>query len=98
MLTVKTMKEKKRGPYNTIWLFLGSAIVAAIKRCEVVCNPAIVRRPKFTIHVLRLTEGPTHSWVVTCSNREAFTNGREEHYDNRKVKPLHRISLQDFKG
>jgi len=74
MLTVKTMKEKKKGPYNTSWLYLRSAILDAIIRCELVCNPAIVTRPKFTIHVRRLTEGPTHSWVVTYSNN-ALTDG-----------------------
>src|SRR5271156_5893278 len=61
------MKGKKKStPVNG--LYLGSAIVAAIRRCELVCNPAVVTRPRFTIHVRRLNEGPTRSWLVSCVN------------------------------
>jgi hypothetical protein len=76
------MKGKKRGPCKGKKLFLGSAIVAAIKRCELVCNPAVVRRPKFTIHVRRLSEGQTRSWLVSCVNSEALADGKENgNYD-----------------
>jgi hypothetical protein len=73
----KTMKDKKRGRHNMNRLVLGSAIAAAIKRCEFICNPAIVRRPRFTIHVRRLSEGPTRSWLVSCSSDEPFADGKE---------------------
>ena len=64
------MKGKKKStPVNG--LYLGSAILAAIKRCDLICNPAIVRRPRFTIHVRRLSEGPTRSWLVSCVNSDA---------------------------
>jgi hypothetical protein len=53
---------------------VGNAIVKAIKRCELVCNPAIVTRPRFTIHVRRLSEGPTRSWLVSCTNNEALAD------------------------
>jgi hypothetical protein len=67
----KAMTGSKRSRYKTNRLYLGSAIAAAIKRCEQVCNPAIVRRPRFTIHVRRLSEGPTRSWLVSCVNSDA---------------------------
>ena len=69
------MKAKKRGPYNTKKLFLGSAIIAAIKRCELVCSPAIVTRALFSIHVRKLAGGLTHSWVVSLSVNEALQQG-----------------------
>jgi len=62
------MKGNEKGPHNAKKLFLGSAIAAAIKRCELFCNPAVVTRPTFTIHVRRLSEGPTESWLVSCVN------------------------------
>jgi hypothetical protein len=76
------MKEKKMGPYNTNMIFLGSAIVAAIKRCELVCNPAIVSRSKFTIHVRRLSEGPPRSWLVSYSNNKALDDGNVKQLRN----------------
>jgi hypothetical protein len=62
------MKGKNKGATAVNRLRLGKAIVAAIKRCELVCNPAVVIRPTFTIHVRRLSEGPTQSWLVSCVN------------------------------
>jgi len=79
------MKQKKKGLYNTSWLYLRSAILDAIKRCELVCNPAIVTRPKFTVHVRKLTEGRTHSWVVTYSNNDALTDGTTQSRSEGKV-------------
>src|SRR5271156_3400073 len=68
------MKGKKKStPVNG--LHLGQAIVKAIKRCELVCNPAIVTRPRFTVHVRRLSEGPTRSWLVSCVNSGAHLSG-----------------------
>lgn len=72
---MKTMKEKKRGAYNAKKLFLASAIVAAIKRCELVCNPAVVTRAFFSIHVRKLADGLTQSWVVSLSVNEALQQG-----------------------
>jgi hypothetical protein len=69
------MKGKKRGPYNTNTLFLSSAIAAAIKRCELVCNPAIVRRSRFTIHARRVGEGLARSWVVSYTSNEPPAEG-----------------------
>jgi hypothetical protein len=62
------MKGKNKGATAVNRLRLGKAIVAAIKRCELVCNPAVVIRPTFTIHIRRLSEGPTQSWLVSCVN------------------------------
>lgn len=70
------MKERKRGPYNTNRLFLGSAIVAAIKRCELVCNPAVVSRALFSVHVRKLNDGLTQSWMVSLSVNEALVQGK----------------------
>lgn len=72
------MKGKNRGPCSTNRLYLGSAILAAIKRCELVCNPAILVRPKFTIHVRRMSEGPTRSWLVSCTSNEPLADGNEK--------------------
>src|SRR5271155_2817039 len=78
------MKGKKKRSTALNRLYLGSAIAAAIKRCELVCNPAIVTRPRFTIHVRRLSEGPTRSWLVSCVNSDALAHGREKgNYDDR---------------
>jgi hypothetical protein len=71
----KTLKGNEKGPHNAKKLFLGSAIAAAIKRCELVCNPAVVIRPRFTIHARRLSEGPTRSWLVSCVNSGAQLSG-----------------------
>jgi hypothetical protein len=83
MLIGKTMKEKKRGHYNKNKLFPGSAIVAAIKRCELICNPAIVSRPRFTIHVRRMREGPTRSWLVSCSDNGALAGEKGKGNEDR---------------
>jgi hypothetical protein len=93
-----TMKDKKRGRYNTNRLYLASAVIAAIKRCEMVCNPAIVRRPRFTIHVRRLSEGPTRSWLVSCVNSEALADGKENgnSYDQPSGQRVLATSLQRF--
>src|SRR5271163_2759988 len=68
------MKGKKKST-QVNGLYLGQAIAAAIKRCELVCNPAIVTRPRFTIHVRRLSEGPTQSWLVSCVKSDAQLSG-----------------------
>jgi hypothetical protein len=72
------MKGKNKRSIALNRLRLGKAIVAAIKRCELVCNPAIVRRPIFAIHVRRLSDGPTRSWLVSCVNSDARTGGKEK--------------------
>src|SRR5580658_3248156 len=62
------MKGKNKATTAVNRLRLGKAILAAIKRSELTCNPAVVIRPTFTIHVHRMSEGPTQSWLVSCVN------------------------------
>ncbi len=41
------------------------AILRAIARCDLRCNPAVVETPKFTVHVRKLHEDPaTHTFVI----------------------------------
>jgi hypothetical protein len=76
------MKGKKKRSTAQNGLRMGKAIVAAIKRCELVCNPAVVIRPTFTIHVRRLSEGPTRSWLVSCVNSGAQLFGEPPSIDH----------------
>jgi hypothetical protein len=70
------MKGKKKKAISVKRLRLALAIIAAIKRCELVCNPAVVTRGHFSIHVRKLADGLTHSWVVSLSVNEALPQGK----------------------
>jgi hypothetical protein len=70
------MKGKKKKSISVKRLHLGKAIVAAIQRSELVCNPAIVSRPLFSIHVRKLAAGLTHSWIVSLSVNVALQQGK----------------------
>ena len=67
-------KKKKSTPVNR--LRLGKAIVKAIQRCETVCNPAVVSKPLFSVHVRKVADGLTQSWVVSLSVNEALLQGK----------------------
>jgi hypothetical protein len=70
------MKGKKKKSISVKRLRMANAIVKAIQRCELVCNPAIVSRPLFSIHVRKLAAGLTHSWIVSLSVNEALQLGK----------------------
>ena len=48
------------------------AILAAIQRCERLCNPAVVEKRWFSIHVRQLPAGEGRGWVVRIIDKEAM--------------------------
>jgi hypothetical protein len=41
-----------------------TAIIEAMIRCESVCNPAVVEKRLYSIHVRRLLAGEGKEWIV----------------------------------
>jgi hypothetical protein len=41
-----------------------TAIIEALIRCESVCNPAVIEKRLFSIHVRRLLAGEGKGWIV----------------------------------
>jgi hypothetical protein len=49
-----------------------AAILEAIQRCERLCNPAVVEKRSFTIHVRQLPASEGKGWVVRIIDKEAI--------------------------
>ena len=47
-----------------------AAILEAITRCESVCNPALIEKRLFSIHVRRLAASEGKGWVVRVIDKE----------------------------
>jgi len=54
-----------------------AAILEAIQRCERLCNPAVVEKRWFSIHVRQLPAGEGKGWVVRITAKES-TNKNDE--------------------
>jgi hypothetical protein len=48
------------------------AILEAITRCETVCNPAVIEKRRFSIHVRQLPVAEGKGWVVRVIDKESF--------------------------
>ena len=47
-----------------------AAILEAITRCESVCNPALIEKRLFSIHVRKLPKSEGKGWVVRVIDKE----------------------------
>jgi len=47
------------------------AILEAITRCESVCNPALIEKRRFSVHVQRLAASEGKGWVVRVIDKES---------------------------
>ena len=54
-----------------------AAIFAAIMRCESVCNPAVIEKRLFSIHVRQLPAIEGRGWVVRIIDKESI-NEKDE--------------------
>jgi hypothetical protein len=50
-----------------------AAILEAITRCESVCNPALIEKRLFSIHVRRLPASEGRGWVVRVIDKESIS-------------------------
>jgi hypothetical protein len=48
-----------------------AAILEAITRCETVCNPALIEKRRFSVHVRRLAASEGKGWVVRVIDKES---------------------------
>jgi hypothetical protein len=48
-----------------------AAILEAITRCESVCNPALIDKRRFSVHVRRLAASEGKGWVVRVIDKES---------------------------
>jgi hypothetical protein len=48
-----------------------AAILEAITRCESVCNPALIEKRLFSIHVRKLPTSEGKGWVVRIIDKES---------------------------
>jgi hypothetical protein len=44
-------------------------IIEAIQRCELVCNPAVLDRRKFSVHVRKVPSTSGTIWIVRCVDK-----------------------------
>jgi hypothetical protein len=49
-----------------------AAILEAITRCESVCNPALIEKRLFSVHVRKLPASGGKGWVVRVINKESI--------------------------
>jgi hypothetical protein len=56
-----------------------AAILKAITRCESVCNPAVIEKRLFSIHVRQLPGAEGKGWVVRVIDK---ANVDERHEEN----------------
>ena len=63
----------------------GAAILKGITRCENLCNPAVIEKRLFSIHVRRLLASGGKGWVIRVIDKANFderhkenTNGKSE--------------------
>ncbi len=49
-----------------------AAIIEAIVRCDSVCNPAVIEKRLFSIHVRQLPASEGKGWVVRIIDKEAI--------------------------
>jgi hypothetical protein len=54
-----------------------AAILEAIIRCESVCNPAVIEKRSFSIHVRQLPAGEGKGWVVRIIDKESINKNDE---------------------
>jgi hypothetical protein len=47
-----------------------AAILEAIRRCESVCNPALIEKRLFSIHVRKLPASEGRGWVVRVIDKD----------------------------
>jgi hypothetical protein len=49
-----------------------AAILEAIARCESVCNPALIEKRLFSVHVRKLPVSEGRGWVVRVIDKESI--------------------------
>jgi hypothetical protein len=54
-----------------------AAIFKAILRCERVCNPAVIEKRMFSIHVRQLPASEGKGWVVRIIDKESIDKNGE---------------------
>ncbi len=54
-----------------------AAIIEAIIRCESRCNPAVVEKRLFSIHVRQLPASEGKGWVVRIIDKESINKNDE---------------------
>jgi len=50
-----------------------AAILRAIMRCESLCNPAVIEKRLFSIHVRQLPASQGKGWVVRIIDKESIS-------------------------
>lgn len=54
-----------------------AAIFEAIMRCETVCNPAVIEKRLFSIHVRQLPPSDGKGWVIEIIDKESINENYE---------------------
>ena len=54
-----------------------AAILEAIQRCERLCNPAVVEKRWFSVHVRQLPASEGKGWVVRIIDKESINKNDE---------------------
>jgi len=55
-----------------------ATIFAAILRCEIVCNPAVIERDSYAIHVRKLPPADGRGWIVRVIDKSSVIERHEE--------------------
>jgi hypothetical protein len=60
-----------------------SAILKGITRCESLCNPAVIEKPLFSIHVRQLPAGEGKGWVVRVIDKADVDKRHKENTNDK---------------